>query len=159
MQPRDENDDCFIQNSINRDILAVYITNPKRDGTASHDRYKRYCMASNLREAITLSVTNRLKGMSKADARVKAMDDINWDYEHGYILFPGNESLLEGHFVDARRLAHDHKINCYAETVPYADTSDRHHYGPSAHAAATPPPGSHMLSSGGDQGGTRSSRR
>ena len=124
VQTRDEHDDCFIRNSIDRDFLAVYITNPKRDGTASHDRYKHYCMASNLREAITLSVACRLKGMSKAEARVRAMDDINWDYEHGYILFPGNESLLEGHFVDARRLAHDHKINCHAETVPHAYASE-----------------------------------
>ena len=153
VQARDEHDDHFIKHALDRDILAVYVSNPKRDGTDSHTRYEHYCMASTLREAITLSVASKPKNMSKTDARARAMNDINWDYEHGFILFPGNESLLEGHFVDARRLAKDHKIDCHAESVPHANATDRYHYGPVAHAATAAPPDTHTLSSGGDQGG------
>ena len=118
-QQRTVNDDDFIREAINRDIFAVYVDNPKREGTDSYGRYKAYCLARTLGESITLSINIRPKGMSKSDARQKAMDDIHWDYEHGYILFPGNESLLEGHFVDARQLARDHHTVCCAETVPH----------------------------------------
>lgn len=69
-------------------------------------------MASALREATELSVANRPKGTSEKDARAKALDDVHWDYENGYIIFTGNENLLEGHFIDARQLARDHKIEC-----------------------------------------------
>ena len=43
--------------------------------------------------------------------------DIEWDYARGYIFFPGNESLLDGHYVNAKTMAQEHKVNCRSEMI------------------------------------------
>ena len=82
---------------------------PKRDKTESWSRYKHYRMASTLKEMIVLSVGHRHPRMSKAQATQKARADILNDYARGYIVFPANESNLDGHFVDGTQLARQHK--------------------------------------------------
>ena len=50
-------------------------------------------------------------------ARAQAIKDIAWDYEHGFIMFPGNESGRDGHWVDAEMVARDYGM--LAEAIKY----------------------------------------
>ena len=143
-QPRSEHDDDFIRSATDMDFFVLFVANPKKAKSASRTRYDAYQLATTLNEAVTLATTARPKGTTAKQAKATALADIRWDYEHGYILFPGNESLLTGHFIDARQLADDHKMDCQAETVPMAGTVSRGQYGPRANKGAfvsvpTPP--------------------
>ena len=65
-------------------------------------------------------------------------DDLNWDFERWYVIFPGNESRLPGHIYDAVELAREYSLKCYSQeleeqsktyaecmaTLEYPDTVD-----------------------------------
>ena len=65
-------------------------------------------------------------------------DDLNWDFERWYVVFPGNESRLPGHIYDAVELAREYSLKCYSQeleeqsktyaecmaTLEYPDTVD-----------------------------------
>ena len=40
----------------------------------------------------------------------KFSDDLLWDYERGFISFPGHEPLADAHYVDANALAKDNGV-------------------------------------------------
>lgn len=109
-------DKLFIDRAMKENLPIVYLLdNPKRG--ASQARYTNYSVASTLKESIELSVAHRAKGVSKDAATKKARLDIAWDYRHGYIFFPGNESMLNGHYLNAKELAREYKIACRAESL------------------------------------------
>ena len=56
---------------------------------------------------IALSIAARPRGISCREAKRVAIDDLKWDFERGYVVFPGNESRLPGHIFDAVELARD----------------------------------------------------
>ena len=113
-----EHDKQFLEKALEEDIpIAYLIDNPKRDDTNSERRYSYYSLAKTLREAKSLSVAHKSADMNKDEARRLAEEDIKWDYRHGYIYFPGNESLLDGHFVCAKTMASEHHMTCRAEIL------------------------------------------
>jgi transposase InsO family protein len=115
-----EADRAFLKTAEARDFPVAFVMDiPKRDKTESWSRYKHYRMASTLKEMIVLSVGHRHPRMSKAQATQKARADILNDYARGYIVFPANESNLDGHFVDGTQLARQHKHECHAQLVRY----------------------------------------
>ena len=129
-QQRTDHDDDFLRSATDKNFPVLFVSNPKKDKSASRKRYDAYQLATTLAEAVTLATSARPKGTTVTQARNTALADIRWDYEHGYILFPAHESLLDGHFIDARQLAADHKLECQAEHVPMAGTTTRGKYGP-----------------------------
>jgi len=84
--------------------MVQMVDNPKRKGKDSWRRYNLYQNASTLREIIELSVTAR-KAADRAKQKRKAMEDIKYDYLHGYILFPQHECNSSSHFVNAGSIA------------------------------------------------------
>ena len=109
-------DKKFLKNAFKENLPITYLVdNPKRG--ESFKRYANYSLAKTLRESKSLSVAYKSAGLSKEEARLLAERDIEWDYSHGYIFFPGNESLLDGHFVNAKTMAQDHKVNCRSEMI------------------------------------------
>ena len=115
----------FIDKAIRDDIPVTYLMdNPKVKKTESHKRYANYSVANTLKQTIDLSVADKGEGVTKEQAKTLAHQDILWDYQHGYIFFPGNESLLDGHYVNAKSLAADHKMLCRSEQIMGLSTED-----------------------------------
>ena len=56
---------------------------------------------------MALSIAGRPKNVSLKKAKSTAQADFIWDYERGFIIFPGNESCLPGHIFNAKQLAKD----------------------------------------------------
>ena len=87
---------------------------------------------------IALSIAARPRGISCREAKRVAIDDLKWDYERGYVVFPGNESRLPGHIYDAVELVREYSLMCYSQeleeqsktyaecmaTLEYPDTVD-----------------------------------
>ena len=114
---RDE-DRRFLKNALKENLPIQYlIENPKRGSTESFRRYAKYSLAKTLRESKSISVAYKSAALNKEEARALAEKDIEWDFAHGYIFFPGNESLLDGHFVNAKTMAQEHKVNCRSEMI------------------------------------------
>ena len=89
----------------------------------SWKRYDNYKKATTLREAVEISCATRDKRkMSLRVARAQAVKDIAWDYEHGFIMFPGNESGRDGHWVDAEMVARDYGLLAEAIKFPGPQT-------------------------------------
>ena len=110
----------FLKIAEARDFPVAFVMDiPKRDQTKSWERYKHYRLASTLKEMIVLSIEHRHPRMSKAQAASTARADILNDYARGYIVFPANESILDGHFVDGVQLARQHSHECRAQLVRY----------------------------------------
>ena len=108
LQPSDR---TFLKNAQDANIPVVYLSeNPKLASSESAKRYSIYSSGTTLTESINLSIATRPSTQTMKDARARAIADIQWDYAHGYLYFPGNESLLEGHIFDALALASDYKI-------------------------------------------------
>ena len=87
-----KNDDKkFLQYALHNDLPIKYLEPcPKKRLTPSRDRYLTYMLANTLREALDFGAY---------------MEDIKWDYSHGYIQFPTHESVLPGHVFMAYDLA------------------------------------------------------
>ena len=84
-------DKRFISYSLGNDLPIVFQQPcPKKRLTPSRDRYLMYMQATTLREALSLGAL---------------MNDIKWDYAHGFIKFPTHESVLPGHVFMAYELA------------------------------------------------------
>ena len=115
---RSKADNDFIKVATEQKLPVQYILdNPKTKGSASHERYNRYCFCETLNDVVAISIATRKKGVSKSKAEATARADIRHDYEHAYIMFPQNESLLDGHVYNAKQLARDNKVNCRADTL------------------------------------------
>ena len=99
-----EDDKAFRKFALDQNIMIQMVDNPKQKGKDSWRRYNLYQNASTLREIIELSVTAR-SDADRAKQKRKAMEDIKYDYLHGFILFPQHESSSSSHFVDARSIA------------------------------------------------------
>ena len=113
-----DEDRNFLRNALKENLPIQYlIDNPKRGSTESFRRYANYSLAKTLRESKSISVAYKSAALSKEEARALAERDIEWDYAHGYIFFPGNESLLDGHYVNAKTMAQEHKVNCRSEMI------------------------------------------
>ena len=109
-------DKRFLKNALKDNLpIAYLVDNPKRGESCR--RYANYSLAKTLRESKSISVAYKSAKLSKEEARALAEKDIEWDYAHGYIFFPGNESLLDGHFVNAKTMAQEHKVNCRSEMI------------------------------------------
>ena len=84
-------DKAFIDYAIENNIPVKYLRpNQKRYGSKSYDRYQRYMLAANMREAAQL-------GSSRAD--------FIHDHERGWLFYPKHESTQPGHIVHATLLA------------------------------------------------------
>ena len=84
-------DKAFIDYAIENNIPVKYLRpNQKRYGSRSYDRYQRYMLAANMREAAQL-------GSSRAD--------FIHDHERGWLFYPKHESTQPGHIVHAASLA------------------------------------------------------
>jgi hypothetical protein len=111
-----EEDREFLQKAREENLPISYLVdNPKRG--ESFRRYANYSVSKTLRESKSISVAHKDAKLSKEEARALAERDIEWDYAHGYIFFPGNESLLDGHYVNAKTMAQEHKVNCRSEMI------------------------------------------
>ena len=118
-----EEDKIFLGVADEEQIPITYMTdNPKRG--KSFIRYGVYSVAKTLKESILLSVTHRARGVSRDEAEALARRDILWDYSHGLIYFPGNESCLDGHYVGARAMAQEHKLLCRSDLLMSLDPND-----------------------------------
>ena len=90
-------DKHFISYALGNDLPIVFLQPcPKKRITPSRDRYLLYMQATTLREALNLGAF---------------MDDIKWDYAHGFIQFPTHESVLPGHVFMAYKLASECGFN------------------------------------------------
>ena len=90
-------DKRFISYSLGNDLPIVFQQPcPKKRLTPSRDRYLMYMQATTLREALNLGAL---------------MNDIKWDYAHGFIKFPTHESVLPGHVFMAYELASECGFN------------------------------------------------
>ena len=90
-------DKRFISYSLGNDLPVVFQQPcPKKRLTPSRDRYLMYMQATTLREALSLGAL---------------MNDIKWDYAHGFIKFPTHESVLPGHVFMAYELASECGFN------------------------------------------------
>jgi len=86
-------DKKFLNYALMNDLPIVYHQPcPKLGHSASRKRYLMYMHASTLREARELGAF---------------MEDIKWDYSHGFIKFPTHESTLPGHVFMAYDLARE----------------------------------------------------
>ena len=86
-----EDDKKFLKYALLNDLPTVFLEPcPKKRLTPSRDRYLMYMLATTLREALDLGAY---------------MEDIKWDYAHGFIKFPTHESVLPGHVFMANDLA------------------------------------------------------
>ena len=104
-EEKDSDDDKeFRKFALDENLMVQMVDNPKRKGKDSWRRYNLYQNASTLREIIELSVTAR-KAVDRAKQKRKAMEDIKYDYLHGYILFPQHECNSSSHFVNAGSIA------------------------------------------------------
>ena len=111
-----EEDTDFLKKAYEEDLPISYLVdNPKRG--ESFRRYANYSVSKTLRESKSISVAHKNAKLSKKEARALAEKDIEWDYARGYIFFPGNESLLDGHYVNAKTMAQEHKVNCRSEMI------------------------------------------
>ena len=89
-------DKDFVEAALTHNFVIQYQTNnPKKPGSKSATSWHLYAPATTLREALRL-------GASRADVR--------WDYEHGFIRFPGRESLEPGHVFMAQVTTGTHSI-------------------------------------------------
>jgi len=75
-------DNEFLRLAALEDFTIEFVPNPKTPGSLSYDRYEGYKAATTIDEAIALGASR---------------DDIRWDYELGYIMFPTRESQEPGH--------------------------------------------------------------
>ena len=96
---------------------SMVISKGKRTPSKSHSRYEHYKTANTFSEFMTSSLAGRPKGQSLKKARSTALADFIWDYERGFIIFPGNESCLPGHIFDARQLAKDNQLPCQSDLL------------------------------------------
>mmetsp|Transcript_97940 Transcript_97940/g.280158 ORF Transcript_97940/g.280158 Transcript_97940/m.280158 type:complete len:593 (+) Transcript_97940:3634-5412(+) len=116
--PRSKADKAFMKTAQDYDIPIQYILpNPKKKGSESYDRYNLYCLCTTMNQVVAISTAQRPKGQSAATARNKAIEDMIWDYEHAYMMFPQNESMIEGHIFNAKQLAQDNRYNCRADSL------------------------------------------
>ena len=81
-----DEDRRFIQAAETDNFAIQFVPNPKTPGGASFDRYDLYKSAGTIGEARTLGASRQ---------------DIKWDYQHGFILFPTRESTEPGHVFTA----------------------------------------------------------
>ena len=89
-----EADKLFLNYALINDLPIVYHQPcPKLGHSASRERYLMYMHASTLRQARELGAF---------------MEDIKWDYSHGFIKFPTHESTLPGHVFMAYDLAREY---------------------------------------------------
>ena len=51
------------------------------------------------------------------EAKRVVTDDLKWDFERWYVVFPGNESRLPGHIYDAVELAREYSLQCYSQEL------------------------------------------
>ena len=66
---------------------------------------------------MALSTAGRPKNVSLKKAKSTAQANFIWDYERGFIIFPGNESCLPGHIYDARQLAKEYQLPCQSDLL------------------------------------------
>jgi len=81
-----DEDRRFIRAAETDNFAIQFVPNPKTPGGASFDRYDLYKSAGTIGEARTLGASRQ---------------DIKWDYQHGFILFPTRESTEPGHVFTA----------------------------------------------------------
>ena len=148
VQPLSKNDLSFLKFAEREQIRLHFLqTCPKRRWTfikkkkvesKSYLRYQAYKEADTVQEMIALSIAARPRGISCREAKRVAIDDLKWDFERGYVVFPGNESRLPGHIFDAVELAREYSLKCYSQeleeqsktyaecmaTLEYPDTVD-----------------------------------
>ena len=89
----------------------------KKTLSLSHPRYEHYKTAQSFSEFMALSVAGRPKNVSLKKAKSTAQADFIWDYERGFIIFPGNESCLPGHIFNARQLAQEYQLPCQSDLL------------------------------------------
>ena len=89
----------------------------KKVESKSYLRYQAYKEAETVQEMIALSIAARPRGISCREAKRVAIDDLKWDFERGYVVFPGNESRLPGHIFDAVELAREYSLKCYSQEL------------------------------------------
>ena len=95
---------AFRQYAYDNNLPIRLVDNPKRPKSLSWKRYKRYQMATTLREIVELSLT--AKDMAKRrEQRATALKDITNDALRGYIMFPAHENRSRHHYVNASDLA------------------------------------------------------
>ena len=113
-QPADKE---FLRTAEEMNFPIVWVPNPKIDGkNQGHNdsalRYDFYSQGATLGEARRIMCTTR--GASKSvpmnRRNSKFSDDLLWDYERGFISFPGHEPLADAHYVDANALAKDNGV-------------------------------------------------
>ena len=86
----------FLQFVASANIPLTYQSPcPKALGSLAGRRYRRYMYATSYRQALELGAT---------------VDDIKWDYRHGFISFPKHEPQLTGHVFNAVELASMHGV-------------------------------------------------
>ena len=66
---------------------------------------------------MALSIAGRPKNVSLKKAKSTAQADFIWDYERGFIIFPGNESCLPGHIFNAKQLAKEYQLPCQSDLL------------------------------------------
>jgi hypothetical protein len=89
-----EEDKTFLDFAKKNNIQLVLVDpcpkREKRTGNSSRERYLKYMYATRYSEMIALGATPA---------------DFSWDYEHGWISFPGHEPDAPGHIFHAASLA------------------------------------------------------
>ena len=87
MVKRTPRDNAFLELAEREKFPVLFLKNcPKNAEKAAGKRYLIYMMAGTLPEAYTLGATR---------------DDVRWDYERGFIKFPGHEPSAPGHVFRA----------------------------------------------------------
>ena len=114
-QDSTEFDTKFRKYAKKHDVTLHYLqTNPKekyyrvkgkRIISKSWSRYEHYKNADTYSEFMALSIAGKPKDQSLKKAKTIALADFKWDYERGFIVFPGHESRLPGHIFDSKQLA------------------------------------------------------
>ena len=112
IQTLSKNDLSFLK-FAERDQIRLYFlqTCPKRRWT--------YDMVMKKKWNLNLTWEIRLSKMLKLfrEAKRVVTDDLNWDFERWYVIFPGNESRLPGHIYDAVELVREYSLKCYSQEL------------------------------------------
>jgi hypothetical protein len=95
---------AFRDYAYSNDLPIRLVDNPKLPKSLSWKRYKRYQLATTLRQIVELSMTAK-EVAKRREQRATAMKDITNDALRGYILFPSHENRSRHHYVNASDVA------------------------------------------------------
>ena len=88
--PRTAADDRWLQHAYEHDVpIEFEDENPKRKGTASYERYEHYKLTTTIRKMCELTAST---------PRGKVNADLKYDYERGWVRFPGHEPNDDEHY-------------------------------------------------------------